>query len=78
MTYNPYRKLLGLLPTYPLQVGTVVVASPSTGKVVVQLPGGGRLTARGEGSVGANVFVRDGVVEGPAPSLTIEVIEVGT
>lgn len=76
MTYNPYKRLLGLLPTYPLTVGEVI--SSVDGKVIVELPGGGRLTARGEGTVGTNVFVRDGVVEGPAPALTIEVIEVGT
>jgi len=73
---NPYKRLLGLLPTYPLTVGTVI--SSADGKVVVELPGGGRLTARGEGNVGGNVFVRDGVVEGAAPDLTLEVIEVGT
>ena len=75
MIYNPYRRLLGLLPTYPLTVGEVI--SSSGGKVVVEQPGGGRLTARGSGAVGANVFVRDGVVEGAAPDLTVEVIEVG-
>ena len=73
--YNPYRRLLGLLPKYPRMAGEVI--SSSGGKVVVELPGGGRLTALGEGTVGTNVFVRDGVVEGPAPALTIEVIEVG-
>lgn len=76
MIRNPYKRLLGLLPTYPLTAGEVI--SSSGGKVVVELPGGGRLTARGEGTVGTNVFVRDGVVEGTAPALTIEVIEVGT
>lgn len=76
MIRNPYKRLLGLLPTYPLTAGEVI--SSSGGKVIVELPGGGRLTARGDGTVGTNVFVRDGVVEGPAPALTIEVIEVGT
>lgn len=76
MIFNPYKRLLGLLPTFPLTVGEVI--SSVDGKVIVEQPGGGRLTARGEGTVGTNVFVRDGVVEGPAPALTIEVIEVGT
>jgi len=76
MIYNPYQKLLGLLPKYPRTVGEVI--SSADGKVIVEQPGGGRLTALGEGTVGTNVFVRDGVVEGPAPALTIEVIEVGT
>lgn len=76
MIRNPYKRLLGLLPTYPRSVGEVI--SSADGKVIVELPDGGRLTALGEGTVGTNVFVRDGVVEGPAPALTIEVIEVGT
>ena len=40
------------------------------------LPGGGVLRARGSEPLGAKVFVRDGVIEGAAPSLLIEVIEI--
>jgi hypothetical protein len=36
----------------------------------VQLPGGGVLQARGDAAVGDRVFVRDGLIEGPAPALT--------
>lgn len=75
-SYNPYKRLLDVLPQRPLMAGEVL--SSDDGQIVVELPGGGRLTARGDGTVGTNVFVRDGVVEGPAPALTIEVIEVGT
>lgn len=71
---NPYRQLLGLLPQRPLQVGTVEQASG--GGHVIELPGGGRVTARGEAVVGQRVFVRDGVIEGAAPNLPVEVIEV--
>lgn len=76
MIYNPFKRLLGLLPSRDRVAGEVI--SSADGKVVVEQPGGGRLVVLGEGTVGTNVFVRDGVVEGPAPALTIEVIEVGT
>ena len=47
-----------------------------TGVVTVQLPGGGTVKARGSASMGARVFVRDGVIESDAPSLPIELIEI--
>lgn len=74
MSTNLHRQFLGLLPQRPLQVGTVLAASGS--QCTVEMPGGGRLQARGTTSVGAQVFVRDGVVEGVAPSLIITPIEV--
>ena len=42
----------------------------------VELPGGGRLQARGAATVGSQVWVRDGVIEGDAPTLTLVEIEV--
>ena len=71
---NPYRQLLEVLPQRPLQVGDVL--QMTNGVAIVELPGGGRLTARGDATVGQRVFVRDGVIEGAAPSLPIETIEV--
>lgn len=71
---NPYKALLALLPDPPLQVGTV--ASVDGGVAVVTMPDGGTLSARGSAAVGARVFVRDGVIEGAAPTLPVEVIEV--
>jgi hypothetical protein len=68
MSTNPYKRLLALLPQRPLQIGTVL--SISGGVVVLEMPGGGRATARGAASVGQRVFFRDGNVEGIAPSLT--------
>jgi hypothetical protein len=32
--------------------------------------------ARGEAVIGERVFVRDGVIEGPAPTLPVEIISV--
>lgn len=71
---NPYKKFLDLLPPRPLQVGQVT-ATDSAG-ATVQLPSGATLRARGEAAVGDRVFVRDGAIEGPAPSLPLEAIEV--
>lgn len=72
--HNLYQQFRALLPHAPLQVGTVVAVG--TGVVSVQLPGGGRLNARGQAQLGQNVFVRDGVVEAIAPSLPLEVIDI--
>jgi len=72
---NPFKQLLELLPKSPLLVGQVVAVGG--GVVTVQYPGGGQQTARGTGyALGAKVFVRSGVVEGVAPSLTALTIEV--
>lgn len=75
--HNLYQQFRALLPDPPLQVGTVIEAAGDV--VPVQLPGGGLVKARGDPSsttVGQHVFVRDGVIEGPAPNLTLEVIEI--
>lgn len=71
--FNPYTRLLALLPKSPLQVGEVL--SLEDGVATVQLPGGGLAQARGTALVGTLVFFRDGAIEGPAPELPIEVIE---
>lgn len=72
--HNLYQQFRALLPHAPLQVGTVATAL--NGVVTVQLPGGRRLNARGQAEVGQNVFVRDGVIEGLAPNLALEVIDI--
>ncbi len=64
---NLFAEFSALLAPGPLQVGTVV--SISDGIATIDLPGGGRLRARGDATPGAIVFVRDGVIEGPAPDL---------
>ena len=74
MGRNPYRQFLDLMPARPLQVGTVTAVA--TGTATVQLPGGGVLQVRGDAAVGAKVFVRDGAIEGDAPGLPIELIEI--
>ena len=71
---NSFAQLLALLPQNPLQVGTV--ASVSGGVATITLPGGGVAQARGAATVGARVYFRAGAIEGDAPSLPIELIEV--
>jgi hypothetical protein len=72
--HNVYQQFRQLLPDPPLQAGIVTIVG--AGVVTVQLPGGGILTARGDAQFGQTVFVRDDVIEGVAPSLTLEVIEI--
>lgn len=71
---NIYSQFLDLIPARALQVGTVTVVSGAT--CTVELPGGGLLQARGTAAVADQVFVRDGVIEGQAPALTLVVIEI--
>lgn len=68
MSFNPYKRLLDLLPDTPLLTGVVV--SGSGGVLTVEVAGGGLTTARGTATIGQRVFLRDGIVEGPAPELT--------
>lgn len=71
---NIFRQFLELLPARPLQIGTVIAVSGS--QCTVQLPGGGILQARGSAAVDDQVFVRDDVIEGEAPGLSVVPIEV--
>lgn len=74
MFRNPYTALLGLLPRTPLLVGEVVAYSG--GLATIELPDGSTLQARGAATVGQRVFFRDGAIEGLAPSLTLETIDI--
>ena len=65
---NIYRQFLDLIPARPLEVGEVI--SISSGVATIELPGGGIIQARGQATVSQRVFVRDGIIEGTAPTLT--------
>lgn len=68
MARNLYSAFLELQPPKPRQVATVTAIDGDIARLV--LPGGGVLTALGVGQrvIGAEVFVRDGVIEGDAPT----------
>ena len=72
--HNLYQQFRQLLPDAPLQAGTVLEVGG--GVALVVLPGGGLIRARGNAAVGQKVFVRDDAIEGIAPSLTLEIIEI--
>lgn len=72
--HNLYEQFRQLIPDPPLQAGTVVAIG--SGVVTVAMPGGGLIKARGSAAIGQNVFVRDDAVEGIAPALTLELIEI--
>lgn len=72
--HNLYEQFRQLIPDPPLQAGTVV--GVGTGVVTVAMPGGGLIKARGSAAIGQNVFVRDDAVEGIAPALMLELIEI--
>lgn len=71
---NLHTAFKDVFPDPPLQVGTVLFVS--SGVATIELPGGGILRARGDALAGDRVFVRNDVIEGPAPELPIDVIEV--
>ncbi|MDP4074194.1 hypothetical protein [Acidovorax sp. A1169] len=74
MARNPFRAFKEIFPDPPLQVATVIAVDGDT--ATVELPGGGVLQVRGTTAVDARVFVRDGVIEGDAPALTVVSIDV--
>ena len=74
MSTNLFKQFRRLIPVAPLQVGAVL--SVAEGEAVVELPGGTTLRARGAAVVGQRVWVRDGVIEGTAPNLPVEIIEI--
>lgn len=72
--HNLYEQFRRLVPEPPLQAGTVVAVG--SGMVTVALPGGGLIKARGSAAIGQKVYVRDDTVEGTAPALPLEIIEI--
>ena len=72
--HNLYEQFRQLIPDPLLLAGTVV--GVGSGVATAALPGGGLIRARGSAAIGQKVFVRDDVIEGSAPSLTLEIIEI--
>lgn len=74
MSTNLFRRFQKLLRTPPLRVGDVIAYSD--GVALIEEAGGGTVQARGEATVGDRVFFRNQMIEGPAPDLTVEIIEI--
>ena len=66
---NLYTQFKKLIPDSPLMVGTITAIAD--GVATIELPDGGTISARGLGAVDDVVFVRDGLIEGAAPTLTV-------
>lgn len=71
---NVYSRFMRLLPGRPLLVGTVTAYAD--GVATISMVSGGEVLARGTAAVDDKVFFRDGVIEGPAPDLPEDIVEV--
>jgi hypothetical protein len=72
---NLFAELRDLLQPGPVQVGTV--SSYTNGLATITLPGGGVIVAKASSATaGQQVFVQDGVVQGQAANLTLELIDI--
>lgn len=74
MASNLFKAFKAVFPDAPLQVGEVIAVDGEM--ATVELPGGGVLQARGIATVGMQVWVRDGVIEGEASTLPLVEIEI--
>ncbi|MBK8123915.1 MAG: hypothetical protein IPK54_10260 [Dokdonella sp.] len=74
MSWNPYKRLVALTAGPPTDVGEVLDGDGDG--VIVGLVSGALIRARGTATLGDWVYVRGGVVEGPAPNLPGTEIEV--
>lgn len=74
MNTNLWKRLKQLLPDAPLLSGTV--DSVSTYGANVRFPDGSLVAVRGDATVGQHVFIRNGLIEGPAPDLVLVLIEI--
>ena len=74
MSWNQYKRLAGLVAGPRPDVGQVL--SVESDGVIIRLLAGQQIRARGTATVGDWVYVRGGVIEGPAPDLPGTTIEV--
>lgn len=74
MSYNPLSALRGLFPQPRLQVG--VVMQIVDGTATLELYDGSTIRARGSAAVGDTVYIRNNLIEGPAPALAVIEIEI--
>ena len=67
---NLYKQLLNVLPSNSVDVGTVMAVYADG--VLVVLPGGGTTRVRGAANLLDKVYIRAGVIEGPAPNIPVD------
>jgi len=68
MSSEHYRRLIALMPEPPTDVGEVTAVT--AGGCTVQLLDGSTASVKGSASIGDWVYVKDGVIQGPAPVLS--------
>lgn len=71
---NLLSEFKSLLPDSPLLVGEVL--SIANNILTIALPDASQITAKGVASVGQRVFVRGGMVEGQAPTLSYVEVDI--
>lgn len=71
---NAYADLINVLQPEPRQIG--IVLDIADGVATVELPGGGKLRARGSAAVDDYVFVRGGVIEAVTQAYSVVAIEI--
>lgn len=71
---NLYKRLKQILPEPPLLIGTVL-STTATG-ALVQLPDLSLVSVRGSATIGQHLFIRNGTIEGIAPTLPTVLIEI--
>lgn len=73
MSDNLFAQFRRLVGQRPLQFGEVIAIDGES--ATIEMPDGGRLQARGSATIGAKVYLRDGVIEAEAPNLPLQLIE---
>lgn len=71
---NPFKRWQDLQPKRLRQVGEVIYMDGDI--ATIELPSGAHIHAIGRATVGNRVYVRDGAIEGEAPTLTYITAEV--
>lgn len=71
---NAYKRLIALLPEKPTDIGEVTAIRADG--CTVELLTGETVAVMGTATLGAMVYVKDGAIQGPAPSLATVEIEV--
>ena len=74
-TPNSWARFKRLIPDAPMLLGEIVQVY-SDGTAYVDMLGGGSVRARGTGTVGQNVYIKNGQIEGAAPTLPSTLVDV--